>query len=133
MLSRCDRRVAVWLSGHHVCGLESKMQVNPRWEQGWAVEMLPLCDKYMGKPELSWQLWLVKDVKSNKKSFCRDVGSKKRPKENTDSLLNVWDSVTKGVESIFFYNEREVNLCLELLSGVITGCMLMILVYFSLG
>lgn len=49
------------------------------------------------------------------------------------SLLNVCDSVTKDMESIFFCNQREVNLSLELLSDVITGCMLMILVYLISG
>lgn len=98
-----------------------------------SMEVLPLRDEYMGKPDLSWQLWLVKDVKNNKKSFHRNVGSKKKTKENTYSLLNVCDLVTKDVESIFFCNQREFHLCLQLLSDVIIGCMLMILVYFSWG
>lgn len=46
------------------------------------------------------------------------------------SLFNVCDSVTKDMESIFSCNQREVNLCLELLTDVIIGCMLMILVCF---
>lgn len=55
----------------------------------------------------------------------------KKTKENMSSLLNVCDLVAKDVESIFFCSQKEVNLCLELLSNLIIGCILMILVYFS--
>lgn len=61
------------------------------------------------------------------------LSAKKKTKENMGSLFNVCDSVTKDMESIFFCNQREVNLCLELLTDVIIGCMLMILVYFIWG
>lgn len=50
-------------------------------------------DEYRGKPELSWQLKLVRDEKSN----YRDIGSKKTTIENMGSLLNVVCApVTKG-------------------------------------
>jgi len=45
----------------------------------------------------------------------------------------VRDPVTKGTENIFFCNQRELYLCLELLTGVIIGWMLIILVYFIGG
>lgn len=67
------------------------------------METLPLCvGMNIGKPELSWQLKLVRDVKSNEKGFSRDSGSKKKTKENVGSLLNVvCDPATKGMENIF--------------------------------
>jgi len=39
-------------------------------------------DEYIGKPELSWQLKLVRDVKSSEKGFCRDTDSKKTTKKS---------------------------------------------------
>ncbi|XP_010293407.1 PREDICTED: tau-tubulin kinase 2-like, partial [Phaethon lepturus] len=54
------------------------------------------CIEYIRKPEFSWQLKLVRDVKSNKKGFYRGVGNKNMTKKNMGSLLNVLRKIGGG-------------------------------------
>lgn len=57
-------------------------------------------NEYLGKPKLSIQLKLVRDMKSNMKSFCWDTGGKKT-KESVRSLLNVMCDLVTKVENSF--------------------------------
>lgn len=57
-------------------------------------------DEYLGKPKLSIQLKLVRDMKSHKKSFYWDICSKKT-KESVRSLLNVMRDLVTKVENSF--------------------------------
>lgn len=71
-----------------------------------------------------WRMW-----EATRKASIGMLAAKKDQGKHVLFVYCVWLG-DKGCGKYFFL-QREVNLCLELLSDVIIGCMLMILVYFS--
>ncbi|CAM4670924.1 unnamed protein product [Lepidochelys kempii] len=101
--SKYGRRPA-WLNNEILADLKHKKEAYKKWKIGQMTrdEYINIARAYRNeirKAKSHLELQLVRDVKSNKKSFFRYVGNKKKAKESVGPLLNEGGNlVTEDVE-----------------------------------
>ena len=101
----------MWMRKELLAGLRWKRKVFGMWKEGQATweeygNIVRACREAMTKDKAHLELSLARDVKDNKKGFCKYISSKQKTRDDVGPLLNEVGAVVTGG-----YREGRVTEC----------------------
>ncbi|KFV69128.1 hypothetical protein N307_09661, partial [Dryobates pubescens] len=98
-----------WLSCDLLVKLKGNMGLNGKWKEGQASweehrDVAWLCRNEVRKAKAQLELNLARDVKKNKKGFCRHIDQKRKVKENVPLMSNSGELVSTDEEKAEILN-----------------------------